>query len=124
MGPAETTGIVVVTVAIIQGLISLVKYLVDKLNKKQKGSSDNLLVEIKEKIDKECGLNEKQGGQLYAIYETIIQKDSEGMPLVYFPRQSMGETQKEIATRLESVVKMQLKMLNIIERIERRQESN
>lgn len=120
MGPAETTGIVIVTVAIIQGLIGLTKFLIEKLNGKQKDTIENTLADIQNKIGKECGLNERQSGQLHAIYETILQKDSEGMPLVYFPRQSMGDVQKEIAARLEGVAEMQLKMLGIIERIERR----
>lgn len=124
MGPAETAGIVVVTVAIIQGLTSLVKFAIEKLNKKDENSTDNVLKNIQEKIGEECGLNEKQGGQLHTVYEIVTQKDAEGMPLVYFPRQSMGETQKEIAARLERVTETQLKILAIIERIERRQETS
>ena len=104
MGPAETTGIVIVTVAVIQGLISLVKFVVEKLNGKNKSTEEQ-------------GLSDRQGEQLTAIYETVTQKDGEGMHLVYFPRQSMGDIQKEIATQLRSVAEMQLKMLGIIERM-------
>lgn len=105
MGPAETAGIVVITVAAIQGLIGLVKYLIDKRNGKRVTVDDT-----------DYGLTEKQSAQLYAMHEIITLKD-EGLPLVYFPRQSMGDVQKEIATQLRSVAEMQLKMLGIIERM-------
>ena len=86
MGPAETAGIVVITVALIQGLISLVKFMVEKLNGKK----------IQTKTDIECGLSDRQSEQLTSMYQTITQKDTQGMPLVYFPRESMGDIQNGV----------------------------
>ena len=127
MEVAETTGIVIITVALIQGLIGLIKYLLAR----QKSSQDDVqlltvasgLEKIEDKIEEKCGLNEKQSGQIHAIYELVIKTDREGMPLVYFPRISYGETQKIIAERLQVVGEVQLKMLGIIERLERRIET-
>jgi len=118
MGPVETTGIVIVTVAIIQGLIKLVQHVIDKKSvTEKKPDIYQTLQEIKDKIGTECGLNEKQSAQLFATHNLLMQKDSEGMPLVYFPRQSWGDTQKEIAERLQTVSEMQMKMLGLIERL-------
>lgn len=99
MDTAETAGIVIVTVAIIQGLIGLVKYLFNR----QKDSKE-----------------EEQSSQLQTIFNLLTKTDGEGMPLVYFPRTSYGETQRIIVEKLQTVSEVQLKMLGIIERLERR----
>ena len=39
MGPAETTGIVVITVVVIQGLIGLIKFLINKSDKNKEQES-------------------------------------------------------------------------------------
>lgn len=124
MGTAETAGIVIITVAIIQGLIGLIKYLLNRQNDTEEVDNfvqiNSKLENIDDKIANECGLNDKQSNQLYNVHELITKTDGEGRPLIYFPFSSYTETQKEIAERLQTVSEVQLKMLGIIERLEKR----
>lgn len=126
MGAAETTGIVVVTVAIIQGLLKLSEHLVNKyLDGKTETAEDkilNRLISVESKIGTDCGLNEMQSMQLRQLHDVLLRVDADGVPLPYVPRSWM-ETQKEIVDRLQKITETEYKMLGIIERLERRLEA-
>lgn len=132
MGPAETAGIVVITVAVTQGLINLVKYLIDKRQEEQAKKAEQELIkndekiidmldEIKAKVGTDCGLNELQSSQLRELYDLHSRVDPDGVPLWYVPR-GWAETQKDIVERLQKITETEYKMLGIIERLERRLE--
>lgn len=125
MGPAETAGIVVVTVALIQGLVGLVKYLLKQRQEETEQKSNreviDLLHNIKDKVGSDCGLNEIQSSQLRELYDLHSRVDPDGVPLWYVPR-GWAETQKDIVERLQRITETEYKMLGIIERLERRLE--
>jgi hypothetical protein len=122
MGPAETTGIVIITVAIIQGLLKLVEHLINKYSDKdEENTVDEILKKVIE-IEDKCGLNEVQAGQLKDLYDSHSRRDADGIPLWYVPRSWMT-TQKDIIDRLQEMQATDFKMLGIIERLERRLET-
>lgn len=92
MGPAEVTGLVIVLVAVIEGLMSLVKHLVTKNSEKtEDGKLDSILKE------------------LFIIKEKTV------------PR-SWADMQEKMTDKLQTMTQTQLKILGIIERLERRME--
>lgn len=125
MGPAETTGIVVITVAIIHGLVGLVKYLLKQNEEKTEKTASQEIIKslntIEKKIGADCGLNELQSSQLKELYDLHSRVDPDGVPLWYVPR-GWAETQKDIVERLQKITEIEYKMLGIIERLERRLE--
>jgi hypothetical protein len=112
MGLGETTALVAVLVIVIEGLLGLVKYLVtrgakqDEEDKLSKISSD--VTEVKDTASR--------------LYDMHCKFDSDGTPMWYVPR-TWSDTQNKIVERLEKLSHIELKMLGIIERIERRIES-
>jgi len=120
VGPAETAGIVVITVAIIQGLVGLVRHLIDKNKEGRENSQvDEIQAAIQELKDRPFGLTSEEKTWFRVLYEMHVKYDSDGSPLWYVPR-SWSETQKEIADKLSNVSETQNKTLVIIERLERR----
>ncbi len=124
MGPAETTGIVIVTVAIIQGIFKFAEHLIAKYGSKSGSESEDRISnkDVLEAIVANCGLTDRQSEQLKLLYDQHNVKDSDGMPLWYVPR-SWAETQKEIVSELRSLAETQHKTLDIIERLEKRLDS-
>ena len=126
MGAAETAGIVVVTVAIIQGLLKLSEHLVNKyLDRKEEVAEEKILDRleaVESKIGTDCGLNEMQSMQLRQLHDVLLRVDADGVPLSYIPRSWM-ETQKEIVDKIQKMTQTEYKMLGIIERLERRLEA-
>jgi hypothetical protein len=112
MGVAETTGLVVIVVAVIEGLMSLVKYLINKNDQNEKDEKLGRILRetfiIKEKVLHLHGM--------HAMF------DSDGTPMWYVPR-SWTETQDRMADRLQDMQQTQLQVLGIIERLERRMEN-
>jgi chromosome segregation ATPase len=127
VGVAETAGIVVVTMAIIHGLLKLVDHLLETKRNEKRAELDERLIEAltkaEEKLDasENCGLTEGQAQELRELHAWHSRVDGDGTPLWYVPR-SWAETQKEIADKLQSMTNINYKMLNIIERLERRLE--
>jgi len=109
MGPAETTGIVIITVAIIQGLLKLTEHLINK----HADVADEL------KDDKILSVLSVQSQQLKDLHDSHSRVDADGIPLWYVPRSWM-EAQKQIVDRLQKITETEYKMLGIIERLERR----
>lgn len=112
MGAAETTALVVVTVAIIEGLLKLISHLVNKST--QKEDDDKMARALKE---------------LATIKEKVIRLDdmhykfdADGTPMWYVPR-AWNETQVKIVEKLQVISQTELQILGIIERLERRIES-
>ena len=110
-GVAETTGLVVVIVAVIEGLMGLVKYLVGKSTK---SDTDERLQRI---IRETFIIKEK----VLHLYDMHARFDADGTPMWYVPR-SWAETQEKLADRLQDMQQTQLQVLSIIERLERRVE--
>jgi hypothetical protein len=110
-GLAETTGLIVVIVAVIEGLMSLIKYLI---NKNSKNETDEKL----DRITKEIFVIKEKTIHLDEMHSRF---DSDGTPMWYVPR-SWSETQEKISDRLFAVSQTQLQVLGIIERLERRME--
>jgi hypothetical protein len=125
MGPGETAGIVIVTVAVIQGSLKLVEHLVSKYNDRQEEAKLEKIAEtlavVQDKIGNECGLNEIQSQQLKDLHDMHSHRDKDGVPLWFVPR-SWADTQKELVDRLQKITEIEFKILGIIERLERRLE--
>lgn len=100
MGPAEITAIVVALVAVIEGLLALIRHILHKRN-----GNGGHIHHIKNRVD--------------SLYEMHNKHDQDGIPIWYVPRSSV-ETQKEIVDRLYVVSQTQSKTLDIIERLENR----
>lgn len=126
MGAGETAGIVVVTVAIIQGLLKLGEHLINKYtetkNEKNHDKVIDALEDICQKINVQCGLNELQSQQLKELHDWHSPRDADGVPLWYVPR-SWTATQQEIVNRIQRITEIEFKILSIIERLERRLEA-
>lgn len=120
MGVGETAGIVVITVAIIQGLIGLIKHLLGKQKAVAEASNllriENKIEKMEEKLGQKC-FAEAERDQLRALYDMHVRYDADGVPLWYVPR-SWAETNKEIADKLRTVTELQFKTLGLIERLE------
>ena len=112
METAALALVVGITVALIEGGIGLIKFLVNKLKKEEEVKMQELMLQ---KIDK-IGEETSKTLDMHARYDT------DGTPLWYVPR-SWADTQKEIVDRLHGITEMNMKMLGIIERLERRLES-
>ena len=98
----ETTALVAVvgiTVALIEGGIGLIKFLVNKLKKDGETKIHDLILQKIEKIGEETS------------------KTS-------WAQQNWADTQKEIVDRILVITEMNMKMLVIIERLERRIEKD
>jgi len=126
MGPAETTGIVIVVVAVVQGIFKFAEHLIAKYGEAKDEIPNRDILELIR--TKHCGLNEQQSGQLRTVYDLLNSRDGDGTPLSFVPR-SWATTQREIvaelrnvANELRSVAETQHKTLNIIERLENRLE--
>ena len=103
--------VVGITVALIEGGIGLIKFLVTKIKKEEAAiARESLSI----KIDK-IAENTSKTLDMHNRY------DSDGTPLWYVPR-SWSETQKEIVDQLRIITETNMKMLGIIERLERRLE--
>lgn len=112
MGLGETTALVAALVLVIEGLMSLVKYLV---NKGSRAEEEDKLV----RLLKEVGMVKEKVVRLDDMHYKF---DADGTPMWYVPR-AWNDTQDKIVERLENISQIELKMLGIIERIERRIES-
>ena len=120
MGPAETTGIVIIVVAVLQGIFKFAEHVIAKYGNKSEGVTNK---EILEKLrDLPVGLSDRQTEQLKVLYDLHNVKDADGMPVWYQPR-SLAETQKEIVSELRSIAETQYKTLDIIERLENKLDS-
>jgi len=109
METSALVAIVGITVALIEGGIGLIKFLINKYTKKE---SDV-------KMDIVLGKLEKIGAETERTLDMHNRYDSDGTPLWYVPR-SWVDTQKEIVDRLHVITETNMKMLGIIERLERR----
>lgn len=127
VGVAETAGIVVVTMAIIHGLLKLVDHLIDSKRNDKRTELDEKTIEVLSRVDERlsdddnCGLNEQQNQELHELYVSHSRVDVDGTPLWYVPR-SWAESQKELAVQLQNISSLNYKMLGIIERLEKRME--
>ena len=110
---AALAAVVGITVALIEGGIGLIKFLVNKLKKEEEAKNQELLLQKLDKIAEETS----------RLDEMHARFDLDGTPLWYVPR-SWADTQKEIVDRLHVISEMNMKMLGIIERLERRIEND
>lgn len=108
-GIAETTGLVVVIVAVFEGLMGLIKYLI---NKNSKDDADEKI----DRIVKEIFVIKEKVTHLDEMHSRF---DADGTPIWYVPR-SWAETQEKINDRLYAMQQTQLQILGIIERLEGR----
>ena len=113
METAALVAIIGITVALIEGGIGLIKFLVTKLKKDGEVKVQDIILQKIEKIGEETS----KTLDMHSRY------DADGTPLWYVPR-SWAETQKEITNRLHVITEMNMKMLVIIERLERRIEKD
>lgn len=130
MGPAETTGLVLFSVIVFQGLMKLISVLVDKFGNGTKSNSilpkdlleaiSDVHSEIKEK---KCGLTEIQGQELKMLHDLHNIKDADGTPLWYVPR-SWAVTQKETVDKLHLITETQFKIVDAVSRLERKLEGS
>lgn len=89
--------VVGITVAFIEGCIGLIKFLINKLKREDDIASHNLILKKLEKIGEETARTS-------------------------WTQESWADTQKEIVDRIHVITEMNMKMLGIIERLERRLE--
>lgn len=123
MGPGETTGIVIIVVAVLQGIFKLTEHVIAKYSHTPQLDRD--AVSNRDVLDavitSKCGLTESQAEQLRMLHELHNIKDTDGVPLWYVPR-SWADTQKEIVNELRSITETQYKTLSLIERLEKKLE--
>lgn len=103
--------VVGITVALIEGGIGLIKFLVNKIKKEEDAIARESLSRKVDRIAKDTA----------SMLDMHSRYDSDGTPLWYVPR-SWSETQKEIVDQLRIITETNMKMLGIIERLERRLE--
>lgn len=96
---AALAAVVGITVALIEGGIGLIKFLVNKIKKEEEVKVQEAILQKLEKIGEETAKNS-------------------------WVQQSWADTQKEIVDRLHLITEMNMKMLVIIERLERRIEKD
>ena len=99
METAALAAVVAITVALMEGGFSLVRFLVNKLKKDEDAKVQEAILQKLEKIGE----------------ETV--KSS-------WAQQNWADTQREIVDRLHVITEMNMKMLVIIERLERRIEKD
>jgi len=102
MSTGIIAAIVAIVVCVVEGLIGLVKLLINKFVEKDKNY-----------------LSDEQTLMLKTLYDLHTHYDMDGVPLWYVPR-SWAETQKEVTDKLYSIAEAQNQTLSIIERLERR----
>ena len=112
MGPGETTALVVVIVAVLQGLFKLISHLI---NKNSENGNDGKLDRAIKQLD---FIKEK----VIRLDDMHYKFDPDGTPMWYVPR-AWNETQAKIVEKLERLSHTELQILSIIERLERRLES-
>jgi len=105
MSTAIIAAIVAIVVCAVEGLLGLIKLLINKFSEKDKNY-----------------LSEEQTMMLKVLFDLHSRYDTAGVPLWYVPR-SWDETQKEIVEKLYRIGETQNKTLDIIERLERRLET-
>lgn len=94
--------IVAITVCAVEGLIGIIKMLINKF------------------VDKDRDyLTTEQHMMLKSLYDLHNHIDTDGVPLWYVPR-SWATTQRDIVSELRILSEIQKKTLDIIERLERR----
>lgn len=111
MGIGETTALVAVMVIVIEGLFKLVTHII---NKDSRGDEEDRL----NRLLKDMAVVRERVVRLDDMHYKF---DADGTPMWYVPR-SWADTQEKIIERLESISQIELKMLGIIERIEKRLE--
>ena len=99
METATLAAVVGITVALIEGGIGLIKFLVNKLKKQEDSKTQEVILQKLEKIARETAKNS-------------------------WVQQNWTDTQREIVDRLHVITEMNMKMLVIIERLERRIEKD
>ena len=99
METAALAAVVGITVALMEGGFSLIRFLVNKLKKEEEAKTQEAILQKLEKIREETS------------------KSS-------WAQENWADTQKEIVDRLHGITEMNMKMLVIIERLERRLEKN
>lgn len=99
METAALAAVVGITVALIEGGIGLIKFLVGKIKKEDADKAQEAILQKLEKIGEETAKNS-------------------------WVQQNWADTQKEIVDRLHVITEMNMKMLVIIERLERRIEKD
>jgi len=99
METAALAAVVGITVALIEGGIGLIKFLVNKMKKDDEAKVQETILQKLEKIGEETS------------------KTS-------WAHQNWADTQKEIVDRIHVITEMNMKMLVIIERLERRIEKD
>jgi len=109
VGPAETTALVIAIVAVIEGLMSLVKHLINRGDKNEQD------VKIEKILNGVLSTKEK----VFHLYDMHSRFDSDGTPMWYVPR-SWAESQDKLAEKIQMISQTQLQVLGIIERLERR----
>ena len=98
MGIGETAALVAIIVAVMQGLMGLIKHLVTKNSEKEEDDAHSRLLK-----------------ELAFVKEKVIR--------IEYKFDIQGATQEKIVERLENISQAELKILVIIERLERRMES-
>ena len=111
MEATALVAVVGITVALIEGGIGLIKFLVNKLKKDKDDDKINLVLKRLERIND----NTAKTLDMHNRY------DADGTPLWYVPR-SWADTQKDVVDQLRIITETNMKMLGIIERLERRLE--
>ena len=117
MGPAETTGIVVIVGLVLQGVFKLAEHIIGKYGEGEVTNKQILDVLTK----RPCGLNDRQSEQLTKLHDLHDIVDSDGVPLWYVPR-SWATTQKEIVTELRGIAETQHRTLSLMLRLEKKLE--
>ncbi len=95
METAALAAVVGITVALMEGGFSLIRFLVNKLKKEEEAKVQEVILQKLEKIAEETAKNA-------------------------WSQQNWADTQKEIVDRLHVISEINMKMLVIIERLERR----
>lgn len=94
MNGLETGGVIVLAL----GLVEIIKMLINR-------RKNNIPMQVTPTVET-GGLTDKQKHQLQTLYDLHYRFDDNGAPLWYIPR-SWGDTQKDIAKLLETVVHIQ-----------------
>lgn len=116
MNEVLIAGVVAITMALMEGLFGLVRFIVNKYSIAQetiyeKKIEDKLVI-IAERLD-DTADDAKKLVDMHSMY------DGDGTPIWYVPR-SWADTQKEVVDKLQVITLTMHKMLVIIERLEKR----
>ena len=99
METAALAAVVGITVALMEGGFGLVRFLVNKLKREERARIQDSILEKLDNIREQTAKNS-------------------------WAQESWGDTQKEIVDRIHVITEMNMKMLVIIERLERRIEKD